>query len=224
VAWVLDGATVESGAVRSGEIEVRQATPEDATRLAAWLEPYRAQIPGIGAPTRILNELHRRLRKGDMYLIGEVRDEPVLLVGLSFDRATLRFGVEVLLRPDEVYLNTLFAFPAARSRSLAAVAARGMASVQRQAVERLRARGARWGCAWVNPLNARVRKAAERMGWRPVGHVKQIYLRGSRTPLLTIVTTDPTDAGAAWCSPGRLRCGGLVLFRRGRPQSPGRPS
>ncbi len=193
------------------EVAARPATPEDLPRLAAVMEPYRAEIWDFRGEGALVATFEQRLRAGDLCLIGELRGTIAYMGWTRFDEASLqRVGIHVPLREREAYGYGVFALPAFRGQGLSTTV--GVARLHW-----LREHGVRRFYGWVRASNAAILKVQTRLGYRTVASVRQIYWRvRRRLVLVNQVLYDPADPLAEWCAPGRITFrGGITVFRRG---------
>ncbi len=193
------------------EVTSRPATPEDLPRLAAVMDPYRAEIWDFRGEGALAAVFEQRLRAGDLCLIGELRGTIAYMGWTRFDEASLpRVGIHVTLREGEAYGYGVFALPAFRGQGLSTTV--GVARLHW-----LREHGVRRFYGWVSASNTAIQKVQTRLGYRTVASVRQIYWRvRRRLVLVNQVIYDPTDPLAEWCAPGRITFrGGITVFRRG---------
>jgi len=194
------------------EVTARPAMPEDLPRLAAAIEPYRAEIWDFRGGGPLLEAFRQRIRAGDVCFIGEFGGAIAYMGWTRFDEASLqRVGIAVKLRDGEAYGYGVFALPELRGRGLST-------AVMAERLHWLRGHGVRHFYGWVSAYNLAIQKVLQgRLGYRMVARVRQIYWRvRRRLALVNQVLYDPTDPLAEWCAPGRITFrGGITVFRRG---------
>lgn len=189
-------------------VTIRVATTGDAPRLAAAMAGSEFRGSRLG-----VDDVARRFASGDGCLIAEAGEQVAYLSWIKFTDASMRRnGVEVPLRPDEAYIDAVFAMPSYRGQGLATAVAAARLTY-------LRDRGVKVAFGWVAPHNTPIIRVLQRAGYRIVGSISQlIWQVGSRTPMLNVVVAIDSagaDPSLQLCTPERVRCRtGLVIYRR----------
>jgi len=190
---------------------VRVAETADFPRIAAALEPHRAEAWPTHHATPLEEIISRAHAAGDRCFFGEINGTIAYVAWTRFTEASLPGrALHIPLRSGEAYGYALYVLPQFRAQGLATAA--GL-----ERLRWLRGLGIRRNYGWLNARNGPILKVQTRLGYRFVARLEQTTWRiRFRVPLLTVVTFNPADPLGEWCTPGRLACRrGVTIFRRG---------